>query len=178
MRKNWNTLKYISVSPCPVIWNQNIYSKGSVLSGGKWKEEGYRSRTFCLFCQRHHLHYTRFIIKNIGRQLYESWPWLWERQETQQWRTTKGGGIWNSTYPPNDFSKNVPKLPRQDTQQFNNWSWKIQANRKVIHLEVDKGETKFIEKPIEFAKEKKYFEEMWGKQVHVSKVVGKDTSAV
>ena len=31
----------------------------------------------------------------------------------------------------------------------------IQANRKVLHLEVDKGETKFIEKPIEVAKENK-----------------------
>ena len=82
------------------------------------------------------------------------------------------------TYPPIDFSKNVPKLPDQDTQQFNNWPWKIQANRKMLHLEVDKGETKFIEKLVEVAKEKKYFEEMWGKQVHVSKVVGKDTLAV
>ena len=80
--------------------------------------------------------------------------------------------------PPMTFWKNVPKLPGQDTQQFNNWPWKIQANRKVLLLEVDKGETKFVEKLIEVAKEKEYFEEMWGKQVHVSKVVGKDTSAV
>ena len=49
------------------------------------------------------------------------------------------------------FRKNVPKLPGQETQQFNNWPLKIQANRKVIHLEVDKGETKFIEKLIEVA---------------------------
>ena len=76
------------------------------------------------------------------------------------------------------FRKNVPKLPGQDTQKFNNWPWKIQANWKVLHIEVDKGETKFIEKLIEVAKEKKYFEEMWGKQVHVSKGVVKDTSAV
>ena len=75
------------------------------------------------------------------------------------------------------FRKKVPKLPGQDTQQFNNWTWKIQANRKVLHLKVDKRETKFIEKLIEVAKENKYFEEMWGKKVHVSKVVGKDTSA-
>ena len=46
--------------------------------------------------------------------------------------------------PPMNFRKNVPKLPGQDTQQFNNWPWKIQANRKVIHLEVDKGETKLL----------------------------------
>ena len=51
-------------------------------------------------------------------------------------------------------------------------------NQKVLHLEVDKGETKFIEKLIEVTKEKKHFEEMWGKQVHVSKVVGKETSEV
>ena len=58
------------------------------------------------------------------------------------------------------------------------WPWKIQANRKILHIEVDKGETKFIEKLIEVAKEKKYFEEIWGKQLHVIKVMGKDTSAV
>ena len=50
------------------------------------------------------------------------------------------------------FRKNVPKLPCQDTQQFNNWPWKIQANQRVLHLEVDKAETKFIEKLIEVAK--------------------------
>ena len=76
------------------------------------------------------------------------------------------------------FRKNVPELQGQDTQQFNNWPWKIQANRKVLHLDVVKGETTFIEKLIEVAKENKYFEQMWGKKVHVSKVVGKDTSAV
>ena len=80
--------------------------------------------------------------------------------------------------PPTTFRKNIPKLPGQDTQQFNNWPWKIQTNRKVLHLEVDKRETKLIEKLIEVTKEKKYFEEMRGKQVHVSKVVGKDTLAV
>ena len=53
--------------------------------------------------------------------------------------------------PSMTFRKNVPKLPGQDTQQFTNWPWKIQANRKVLHLEVDKGETKFIEKLIEVA---------------------------
>ena len=52
------------------------------------------------------------------------------------------------------FRKNVPKLPGQGTQQFNIWTWKIQANRKVLHIEVDKGETRFIEKLIEVAKEK------------------------
>ena len=80
--------------------------------------------------------------------------------------------------PPMTFWKKVPKLPDQDTSQFNNFPWKIQANRKVLHLKVDKGETKIIEKLIEVAKEKKYFEGMWGKQVHVSKLVGKETLAV
>ena len=37
------------------------------------------------------------------------------------------------------FCKNVPKLPGQDTSQFINWTWKVQANRKAIHLEADKG---------------------------------------
>ena len=60
--------------------------------------------------------------------------------------------------PPMTFRKNVPKLPGQDTQQSNNWPWKIHANQKVLHLKVDNGETKFNEKLIEIAKEKKYFE--------------------
>ena len=80
--------------------------------------------------------------------------------------------------PRMTFRKNVPKLLGQDTQQFNNWPRKIQANWKVLRLELDKGETKFIEKLIEVAKENKYFEVIWGKKVHVSKVVGKDTSEV
>ena len=80
--------------------------------------------------------------------------------------------------PPMTFSKNVPKLPGQDTSQFNNQPWKIQANKKVLHIEVDKGETKFIEKLIEVSKEKKCFEEMWGKQVSGSKLVVQDTSSV
>ena len=57
--------------------------------------------------------------------------------------------------PPMTFRQNVPKLPGQDTSQFNNWPWKIQADQRVIHLEVYKGETKFIEKLIEVAKGKK-----------------------
>ena len=55
--------------------------------------------------------------------------------------------------PPMTFSyKNVPELPGQDTSQFKNWPWKIQVNRKVLHIEVDKGETKFIEELIEVVK--------------------------
>ena len=57
--------------------------------------------------------------------------------------------------PPMNFHKNVPKLPCQDTSLFNNWLWKVQANRKVRHLEVNKGEIKFSDKLIEVAKEKK-----------------------
>ena len=64
----------------------------------------------------------------------------------------------NRPIPPMTFGKNIPKLPGQDTQKFNNQPWKIQANQKVLHIEVDKGETKFIEKLNEVAKEKKSFE--------------------
>ena len=59
-----------------------------------------------------------------------------------------------------NFLNNVPKLLGQDTSQFNNWPWKVQANRKVLHIEVDMGEIKFIEKLAEAAKEKKLFEKM------------------
>ena len=60
--------------------------------------------------------------------------------------------------PPMTFRNNVSELPGQYTSQFNNWSWKSQANCKVLHLEVDKGEIKFIEKIVEVAKKKKLFE--------------------
>ena len=53
------------------------------------------------------------------------------------------------------FRKKFPKLSGQDTQQFNNCPWKIQANQNVLHFKVDKVETKFIEKLIEVAKENK-----------------------
>ena len=46
--------------------------------------------------------------------------------------------------PPMTFRNNVSELPGQYTSQFNNWSWKSQANCKVLHLEVDKGEIKFF----------------------------------
>ena len=48
----------------------------------------------------------------------------------------------------------------------------------MIHLDGDKGGIKINEKLIEVAKENRLFEEMWGKQVHVIKLVVKDTSAV
>ena len=48
----------------------------------------------------------------------------------------------------------------------------------MLHIEVDKGNIKFIEKLIEVAKETKLFGEMWGKKVQVSKVIGKDISEV
>ena len=80
--------------------------------------------------------------------------------------------------PPMTFRNNAPKLPGQDTSQLKKLPFKVQGNRKVLHLEVDKKETKFIERLIEVAKEKNYFKDMWGRQVHVSKVVGKDTSPV
>ena len=73
--------------------------------------------------------------------------------------------------PTMSFRNNFPKLIGQDISQFKKWPWKVQANRKVLHLKVDNGEITFIEKLIEVAKEKKLFKEIWGKQVHVSKVV-------
>ena len=60
--------------------------------------------------------------------------------------------------PPMTFCENVPELQGQYKSKFNNWPWKVQANRKVLHLEVDKGGIKFIEKLIEVVKEKKLFE--------------------
>ena len=86
--------------------------------------------------------------------------------------------IWSSTYPTNDLLKKSPKITRPGHITIQQMALEIQAKWKVLPLEVDKGETKFIEKIIEVAKEKKYFEEMWDKQVHVSKVVVKDTSSV
>ena len=59
--------------------------------------------------------------------------------------------------PSMTFRKNIPKLLGQDISQFNNWPWKIQENQKVLHIEVDKGKTKFIDKLIEVAKEKEIF---------------------
>ena len=70
------------------------------------------------------------------------------------------------------------KLPGQETSKFNNWPWKLQFNRKFLHFEVDKKEIKFVDELIKVSQKKKFFGMMWGKQVHVSNVVGNDTSSV
>ena len=60
--------------------------------------------------------------------------------------------------PPMTFCRNFQKLPGKDTSQFNNWPCKVQVNRKLLSLEVDKGGIKFIEKLIEVDKENELFE--------------------
>jgi hypothetical protein len=41
----------------------------------------------------------------------------------------------NSSLPPLELRLENPKLPGQDTSHFNKLSWRVQANRKVYHVE-------------------------------------------
>ncbi len=69
-----------------------------------------------------------------------------------------------------------PKTPGQDTSQCNKLSWRVQANRKVFHVEWDRRFTTDIKRLAQLAKDYKLVSEMWGKHTHVSKVVDKEST--
>jgi hypothetical protein len=67
-----------------------------------------------------------------------------------------------------------PKLPGQDTSHYNKFIWRAQANRKVFHVECDHKYATNIKPLAQLAKESNLVTKMWGKYVHISKVVDKD----
>jgi hypothetical protein len=80
----------------------------------------------------------------------------------------------HSTLPALELRLMIPKTPGQDTSQYQKLSWRVQANRKVYHVECDRRYATDIKRLMQFAKENKLVSEMWGKHAHVSKVVDKD----
>ncbi len=82
----------------------------------------------------------------------------------------------HSTLPALELWLVNPKTPGQYTSQYQKLSWRVQANRKVYHVECDRRYTTDIKHLMQFAKENKLVTKMWGKHAHVSEVVDKDST--
>ncbi len=82
----------------------------------------------------------------------------------------------NSSLPPIKLRLQNPKLPGQDTSHYNKLSWRVQANRKVLHIECNKKYANDIKRLTHYAKECGLVEEFWGRHAHISEVVDKDSS--
>jgi hypothetical protein len=79
----------------------------------------------------------------------------------------------NSTLPAMEICLQNPKLPGQDTSDYNKLSWRVQANHKVYHVECDRKFATDIKWLAQVAKEANFVSKMWGKHAHVTKVVDK-----
>jgi hypothetical protein len=82
----------------------------------------------------------------------------------------------NSSLPPIKLHLQNPKLPGQDTSYYNELSWRVQANRKVLHVECNKKYASNIKCLMHYAQECGLVEEFWGQHAHISKVVDKGSS--
>jgi hypothetical protein len=82
----------------------------------------------------------------------------------------------NSTLPMLELCLMNPKTPGQDTSQYRKLSWRVQANRKVFHVECDQRFATDINHLAQLARDYKLVSEMWGKHTHVSEVVDKDST--
>ncbi len=79
----------------------------------------------------------------------------------------------NSTLPAIEICLQNPKLPGQDTSDYSKLSWRVQANRKVYHVECDRKFATDNKWLAQVAKEANFVSKMWGKHAHVTKVVDK-----
>ncbi len=82
----------------------------------------------------------------------------------------------NSSLPPIKLRLQNPKLPGQDTSHYSKLPWKVQANRKVLHVECNKKFASDVKRLVQYAKECGIVEELWGHHAHISKVVDKGSS--
>jgi hypothetical protein len=82
----------------------------------------------------------------------------------------------DSTLPAMVIRLQNPKLPGQDTSNYSKLSWRVQANRKVYHIECDRLYAANIKQRTQVAKETNMDTKMWGKHAHVSKVVDKNST--
>jgi hypothetical protein len=79
----------------------------------------------------------------------------------------------NSSLPPIKLRLQNPKLPDQDTSHYSKLPWKVQANRKVLHVECNKNFASNVKRLVQYAKECGIVEEFWGRHAHISEVVDK-----
>ena len=78
--------------------------------------------------------------------------------------------------PRTRWRRNVPKLPGQNTQQFDTWKYQQQQCRRTLHVECDKSQAELTHYLCERSKKLGIIERMWGKQVHYSRVCDEETS--
>ena len=78
--------------------------------------------------------------------------------------------------PRSKWQRNIPKLPGQNTQQFDTWKYHQQQCRHTLHVECNKAHTELTHYLCERAKKLGIIERMWGKQVHYRRVCDEGTS--
>jgi hypothetical protein len=74
---------------------------------------------------------------------------------------------WNAL-PVLNIRKLMPKIPRQDTSKFKNWTGRQHENRKVLAIEADENDVEMIQYLVETAKNWQLFEKRWGHMVRVT----------
>jgi hypothetical protein len=82
----------------------------------------------------------------------------------------------NSALPAMEIYLQNPKLPRLGTSNYSKLSWRVQASRKVYHVECDRRFAVDIKQLAQIAKEANFVTKMWGKHAHVSEVVNKSST--
>jgi hypothetical protein len=82
----------------------------------------------------------------------------------------------DSTLPAMVICLQNPKLPGQDTSNYSKLSWRVQANRKVYHVECNRRYATDIKRLAQVAKEANMVTKMWGKHAHVSEVIDKNST--
>ena len=75
------------------------------------------------------------------------------------------------TVPAISLQIQVPKIPGQDTSQFQEWHWKDANKRKAIHVRCNAEDVSTVQNLFEVAKAQKMVEALWGKNARVSKVI-------
>jgi hypothetical protein len=78
--------------------------------------------------------------------------------------------------PSMALRKQIPRIPGQDTSDFNNLSFRAQMARRAWHIEVEKTQVGRLLKLVADAKAAGYITAMWGRQAHISESADNDTS--
>ena len=65
----------------------------------------------------------------------------------------------------------MPKVDGMDTRQFQNWSWRQQELRKVLHVEVEEKYVEMVQCLVEWAKSGGLLQKYFGKNAHASNVL-------
>jgi hypothetical protein len=81
----------------------------------------------------------------------------------------------NQALPEISLRKQVPRIPGQITEKFNNLSYQAQMARRAWHVEVESKHADTLIELIRKLKTTNNIQEMWGRQVHFSEVADNNT---